>query len=702
MNLFNQWMQSDLFQALGWTFVHSLWQIALIGLSLYVILRLIPGRSAHVRYTISTLAIWSIVIAALSTFIIMLPVENNKVDLPGAIVVMNTTSSLSLAGKLSLWLEQHMPMMLTVWLGGVVILMVRLLFSIGWISHIRSSSIPSATLQESLNNIIHKLHLNVRPVVSDSGHISSPVTIGHLKPLILFPIGIVNQLTPAEVEAILTHELAHIVRRDYLSNLIQSFIETLFYYHPVTWWISRIVRTERENRADDLAVSWCGDHLAYAKALMTVQEMQADMAPSLAIGFSSPKGLMLARIQRILHIPYKNHNQMEKTVLLSLCSLCFLAFTITGEAKTDETGKNENPITEIIDLINYTTDTIPATGTYRIHKKTDDQEISIEVEDGDIKELEIDGKEIAPAQYDQYEDVIEELFGGVESPPSMEGFHFEMAPMPPLPGLPYLDMMPAMPPMPPLPPMPPMGEMEMRFYEGNIGAFGNGENQKYIIRKRMEDGKEIIIIQGDGDSSKIIDGQFEFHHLPAIEMEKFMMNADQWEKHASEWKKQSKEWEKHGKEWEKMSEDWKKNWEEQSEEWQHEWRSQNENLEQHLERSFDQRQLQELHLDDRLMLRQEEFEAMEHALGERELAIGRVYGLRGPRINMGDALIEEGLVAPGEDALIQLTPEKLKINGKKMDAETHQKYLRMYESQQGVELSGNSRIEFRIKSRVGM
>ena len=62
MNLINSWMQSDGMKALGWTFVHSLWQIALIGLLLFIILRLIPGRSAHVRYTISTFSLWLIVV----------------------------------------------------------------------------------------------------------------------------------------------------------------------------------------------------------------------------------------------------------------------------------------------------------------------------------------------------------------------------------------------------------------------------------------------------------------------------------------------------------------------------------------------------------------------------------------------------------------------------------------------------------------
>ena len=124
---------------------------------------------------------------------------------------------------------------------------------------------------------------------------------------------------------------------------------------------------------------------------------------------------------------------MEKTVLLSLCSLCFLAFTLTSDAKNDHQDKKENTAIARTATITYDVDTIPSEGTYRIHKKTDDQEINIEVENGDIKQLKIDGKEIQPENFDDYGVIIDELFGSMDAPPSMEGFHFEMPPMPPMP-----------------------------------------------------------------------------------------------------------------------------------------------------------------------------------------------------------------------------------------------------------------------------
>ncbi len=712
MNLSFQWMQSVWFKALGWTFVHSLWQIAVIGVILFIALRLIPGRKAHLRYTIATFALWMIVLSGLSTFIIMLPEHKSVTEYTGQILWLAQSETTSWTDRLSIWLESRMPMMLTVWIGGVFVLMLRLAFSLGWVRHLRTSSFESTEIQESLNTIVSRLRLKIKPVASESVHVQSPVTIGHLKPLILFPIGIINQLSPQEVEAILTHELAHIVRRDYLSNLIQSFIETLFYYHPVTWWISRIVRSERENRADDLAVSWCGDQISYVKALMTVEEMQVQRhAPSLAIGFASHKGAMLARIQRILHIPYKNHNQMEKTVLLSLCSLCFLAFTLTSHTQADSKNVSAPDTLDKMDWVIPSHDTIPSEGTYRIHKKTDDQEISIEVENGDIKELEIDGKEIEPADFDDYTEVIDELFGSMDATPAPMGFNFDMPPMPAMPP------MPGMPSMPPLPDLAPLGEMdalemERALGQGNMRLF-NGKNG-YAF---SDDGEtKIIIIDQNGDSSVVLAPGAGFNYRLDMDLDHLRLNADEMMRNAEiyqlqgeEWKKWAEEYSKQfsGPEWEKQMEEWKehgKEWQKHAEEWHDNFnsdagREQQDELQKHIE-------MYRIDSDDLREQIEREIgeghpygfspEALEESLGQGHYKIMRHGG------TIGDMMAEEGLIDQGESAEIILTPDKLKINGKKMDDETHQKYLRMYEAQQGVELSGNSRVEFRTKSRGSM
>ena len=65
-----------------------------------------------------------------------------------------------------------------------------------------------------------------------------------------------GQYTPrsAAGRRLLAHELAHIIRNDYLVSVFQSVVETVLFYHPAVWWVSRQVRREREYCCDELAV----------------------------------------------------------------------------------------------------------------------------------------------------------------------------------------------------------------------------------------------------------------------------------------------------------------------------------------------------------------------------------------------------------------------------------------------------------------
>ena len=88
----------------------------------------------------------------------------------------------------------------------------------------------------------------------ESARVSVPIVVGWIKPTLLVPAAVLGGLAPSELEAVLAHELAHIRRHDYLVNLLQSAVETLLFYHPGVWWVSHVVRVEREHCCDDLAV----------------------------------------------------------------------------------------------------------------------------------------------------------------------------------------------------------------------------------------------------------------------------------------------------------------------------------------------------------------------------------------------------------------------------------------------------------------
>src|SRR4029453_8886762 len=116
--------------------------------------------------------------------------------------------------------------------------------------------------------------------------------------VILLPLACALQLSPAQLEAILAHELAHVRRHDYLLNLIQTAIETLLFFHPAVWWMSRRIRTEREHAADDLALRATGNNRArYADALAALEELRTAPPPSPAL--AARGGPLLARVRRV-------------------------------------------------------------------------------------------------------------------------------------------------------------------------------------------------------------------------------------------------------------------------------------------------------------------------------------------------------------------------------------------------------------------
>ena len=126
--------------------------------------------------------------------------------------------------------------------------------------------------QQRLDGLAARLRISKPVALLESCLAEVPVVIGYARPVILMPVGLLAGLPVAQVEAILIHELAHIRRQDYLVNLMQTFIEGLLFYHPAVWWISGVIRAERENCCDDLAVAVTGDARQYAAALAALEQ----------------------------------------------------------------------------------------------------------------------------------------------------------------------------------------------------------------------------------------------------------------------------------------------------------------------------------------------------------------------------------------------------------------------------------------------
>jgi beta-lactamase regulating signal transducer with metallopeptidase domain len=196
-------------------------------------------------------------------------------------------------------LSLGLPWAVLVWATGVIALSV---WNVGgWFAvrrlKLQANGPVSAAIQQSSARIAQQLGLARWVRLLQSGLVDSPVVIGVFKPMILLPASLVTQIPADQLESLLAHELAHVLRHDYLVNLLQTAIETLLFYHPAVWWMSAQIRVERENCCDDLALQITADRSIYVKALASLAGARASALAPAATG-----GLLVARLRRILGI----------------------------------------------------------------------------------------------------------------------------------------------------------------------------------------------------------------------------------------------------------------------------------------------------------------------------------------------------------------------------------------------------------------
>jgi beta-lactamase regulating signal transducer with metallopeptidase domain len=213
-----------------------------------------------------------------------------------------------LATEVDAWLRRYRPWIAMAWLLGVSLLAFRLAVGLCVAEQIRRRGLTPAAdpVQEVVLRLAGQLGIRRTVRVFESSLAAAPTLIGWLSPVILLPASALCGLTPVQLRAILAHELAHVRRHDYLVNLLQTVVETLLFYHPAVWWVSRSIRQEREHCCDDMAVDLCGDRIVYARALAALEERRA---ASWALSVGANGGTLAARIRRIVGRPESSRNR---------------------------------------------------------------------------------------------------------------------------------------------------------------------------------------------------------------------------------------------------------------------------------------------------------------------------------------------------------------------------------------------------------
>ncbi|MBL4869786.1 MAG: M48 family metalloprotease, partial [Robiginitomaculum sp.] len=138
-----------------------------------------------------------------------------------------------------------------------------------------------------------------------SDHVSSPITFGFWKPIVLMPAWFFSGLTPEQCEAVLLHEFAHIRRHDYLANIVQILVKSVLFYHPAVQYISKTIDEDREHACDDFAVLVTNNPESLARALGTIRIKAARDGGVFALSADGPEAPLMHRLKRLMGTPTK-------------------------------------------------------------------------------------------------------------------------------------------------------------------------------------------------------------------------------------------------------------------------------------------------------------------------------------------------------------------------------------------------------------
>lgn len=324
-------------ERLGWVLIHSVWQFLVIAVAAALATRWLRQASSESRSAALFTCLLAMVAFPLGTWFVLDDVTSREMERETPVALRDgpepvleprlrapaMLEPVEIATETALptidegasnergrawqpaWLQNwHQAYevwhrwLVVAWVLGVVLGALRPM--LGWrtLRRLRSrQTAPVADeLQAALDRAHRRLGLQRQVRVLSSGLARVPLVVGYLRPVILLPASLLTTIPLSQLEAILMHELAHVRRHDFVVNLLQVVMETLFFYHPAVWWLSHRIRVEREHCCDDLVVQVMQNRSDYGRALIAIEELRGQ--PSV-FALGAVDGSLLARVRRI-------------------------------------------------------------------------------------------------------------------------------------------------------------------------------------------------------------------------------------------------------------------------------------------------------------------------------------------------------------------------------------------------------------------
>jgi bla regulator protein blaR1 len=254
--------------------LNHLWQSTLFAVVPALLILALKGNRAPVRYwlwfaaSVKFLIPFSLLVAIGSHF------EWRTAPQPSASPAVSAVPRVSMIGDISQPFTpaapvpgSRAPVLLGLWVCGMLV--VGFAWFRQWL-RVRAAMRAAAPLH--LNLPIKALPILAR---SSSARLE-PGVFGIFRPVLLLPEGITERLTPAQMDAILAHELCHVRRRDNLTAAIHMAVEAIFWFHPLVWWIGKRLVDECERACDEEVLLAAGDPAEYAEGILNVCKLYVE------------------------------------------------------------------------------------------------------------------------------------------------------------------------------------------------------------------------------------------------------------------------------------------------------------------------------------------------------------------------------------------------------------------------------------------
>lgn len=302
--------------------INTLMPAMAVAAALEVLFRIWKGLNAATRYTV-----WWIALAAVLTMPLVWRPEPRAEQLaqrPHAAVTSVQTAQPAQTASPTAPAFDVEELLFPLMGAGIAAYLAQILASFFWVRRTKRHA-EVASRSHRLDYLMLRYGIGRGIRLLESSSVQSPMAVGFRRPAILLPTGLADRLSVEELDHVLLHELAHLLRRDDWWNLIAQIVRSIAWFHPAVRWIVYWLEHEREMACDDWAAGAAGEHRRYAASLTRLVELRLEARHVLLATGALGKPRLTRRIESLLKAGLRPPGVSFPKVLASFAAVSLLS-----------------------------------------------------------------------------------------------------------------------------------------------------------------------------------------------------------------------------------------------------------------------------------------------------------------------------------------------------------------------------------------